>query len=51
VEDASPVRGLVARVRWWELLPEAVLVAGLIWFLVDEPDAATSACKSTRPSR
>jgi hypothetical protein len=36
------------RPRWYELLPEIVLVAGLTWFLVDEPDAATSAFRSTR---
>jgi hypothetical protein len=29
-------------------VPEAVLVAGLTWFLVDETDAATSAFASTR---
>jgi hypothetical protein len=34
--------------RWWELVPEAVLVAGLTYFAVDESDAATSAFKSTR---
>jgi Electron transfer DM13 len=36
------------RPRWYELAPELVLVAGLTLFLVDEPDAATSAFKSTR---
>jgi hypothetical protein len=34
--------------RWWELVPEAVLAAGLGLFLVTEPDAATSAFESTR---
>jgi hypothetical protein len=34
--------------RWYELIPEAVLVAGLTWFLVDETDAATSAFASTK---
>ncbi len=34
--------------RWWELLPEAVLAVGLGLFLVTEPDAATSAFESTR---
>jgi hypothetical protein len=34
--------------RWWELLPEAVLGLGLGLFLVTEPDAATSAFESTR---
>jgi hypothetical protein len=33
---------------WYELLPELLLVAGLTWFLVDEPDAATSAFNSER---
>ena len=33
---------------WYELLPELVLGAGLALFLVDEPDAATSAFKSSR---
>ncbi len=36
------------RPDWYELLPEAVLVAGLTLFLVDESDAATSAFKSGR---
>lgn len=36
------------RPRWYELAPEVLLVAGLTIFLVDEPDAATSAFKSTR---
>jgi hypothetical protein len=36
------------RPRWYELAPELVLVAGLTGFLVDEPDAATSAFKSSR---
>ncbi len=36
------------RPRWYELAPELVLVSGLTLFLVDEPDAATSALKSTR---
>ena len=34
--------------RWYELVPEVVLVIGLTIFLVDEPDAATSALKSGR---
>jgi hypothetical protein len=33
--------------RWWELVPEAVLAIGLGVFLVTEPDAATSAFGST----
>jgi hypothetical protein len=36
------------RPRWWELVPEALLVIGLGYFFVDETDAATSAFKSTR---
>jgi hypothetical protein len=35
-------------VRWWELAPETVLAAGLLYFLVDETHAATSAFKSGR---
>lgn len=34
--------------RWWELLPEAVVALGLGVFLLTEPDAATSAFESTR---
>ena len=34
--------------RWWELVPEVLLAAGLSAFLVTETDAATSAFKSTR---
>ena len=34
--------------RWYEVLPEAVLGAGLVVFLIDETDAATSAFKSGR---
>jgi hypothetical protein len=37
-----------SRPRWYELAPEVLLVVGLTIFLVDEPDAATSAFKSTR---
>jgi len=36
------------RLRWWELAPEAVLVAGLTFFLIDEPTAALSAFSSLR---
>ena len=36
------------RPRWYELLPELGLTAGLTLFLVDETDAATSAFKSSR---
>lgn len=36
------------RIRWWELLPEVALLVGLTAFLVDEPDAATSALGSSR---
>lgn len=36
------------RPRWYEAVPELVLAAGLTVFLVDEPDAATSAFKSDR---
>ena len=32
----------------WEFVPEAVLFAGLAVFLLDEPDAATSAFKSSK---
>ncbi len=34
--------------RWWELLPEAVVAIGLGIFFITEADAATSAFKSTR---
>jgi hypothetical protein len=34
--------------RWYEFAPEVVLAAGLTIFLIDEPDAATSAFKSPR---
>ena len=34
--------------RWFELTPEAVLTAGLLVFLVDEPDAATSSFDSPK---
>jgi hypothetical protein len=34
--------------RWYELVPEIVLILGLTIFLIDEPDAATSALKSGR---
>ena len=34
--------------HWYELVPEAILAIGLTIFLVDEPDAATSAFKSSR---
>lgn len=50
--DQSPARQERSeRPRWqrcWELLPEAVLAVGLTAFLIDEPDAATSALKSGR---
>lgn len=36
------------RPAWYELLPEVALSAGLLAFLVDEPDAATSAFASSR---
>ena len=39
---------LSSRPRWYELAPEILLVIGLTIFLVDEPDAATSAFKSSR---
>jgi hypothetical protein len=34
--------------RWWELLPEALLLVGLGYFFFDETDPALSAFKSTR---
>jgi hypothetical protein len=34
--------------HWYELVPEVVLVGGLTFFLVDEPDAATSSFESLR---
>jgi hypothetical protein len=37
-----------SRPRWWELVPETVLLIGLGVFLVDETDAATSAFESAR---
>jgi hypothetical protein len=36
------------RFRWYEVVPEVVLAAGLTFFLVDQTDAATSAFESTR---
>jgi hypothetical protein len=45
---SAEFRRVLRDVRWWELVPEAVLVAGLTWFLVDETDAATSAFASTK---
>jgi hypothetical protein len=36
------------RALWREFVPEILLVIGLTVFLIDEPDAATSAFKSTR---
>lgn len=44
-ERPSQRRG---RPRPYELLPEALLAVGLTIFLIDEPDAATSAFKSSR---
>ncbi|MGH8972118.1 MAG: DM13 domain-containing protein [Acidimicrobiia bacterium] len=38
----------MTRARWYELAPEALLGAGLLVFLIDETDAATSAFKSPR---
>ncbi len=38
----------LGRPRWYEVLPELTLATGLLLFLIDEPDAATSAFKSTR---
>jgi len=38
---------LPGSLRWWELLPEAVLATGLGLFAVTEPSAAGSAFKST----
>lgn len=46
--DRGGARRLRIRVRWWELAPEAVLAAGLTYFLIDETQAATSAFKSVR---
>ncbi len=49
---ASPrrhqLRALLGRLRWYELVPELVLLAGLTLFAVDEPDAAFSAFGSSR---
>ena len=36
------------RPRWWELVPETLLVVGLGFFFLDEMDAATSAFRSAR---
>jgi hypothetical protein len=36
------------RPRWWELVPEFLLLLGLAYFFVDEMDAATSAFGSRR---
>jgi hypothetical protein len=40
--------GRKRRLRWYDLVPEAVLAAGLGLFLIDQTDAATSAFKSSR---
>jgi Electron transfer DM13 len=45
---SEPPRQPRGRLRPYELLPEALLAIGLTIFLIDEPDAATSAFKSTR---
>ena len=34
--------------HWWELAPELLVVVGLTFFLVDEPDAAISSFESLR---
>jgi len=36
------------RPRWWELVPETLLVVGLGFFFLDDMDAATSAFRSAR---
>ena len=45
---ASWARRTVQKLHWYDLIPEAVLVAGLTFFLVDETNAATSAFNSSR---
>jgi hypothetical protein len=47
-ESNSDGRSRWSRPRWYELLPEVLLAAGLMFFLIDDPDAATSALKSNR---
>jgi len=47
VSIISWARRTIEKLHWYDLVPEAVLVAGLTYFLVDEPDAATSAFAST----
>jgi hypothetical protein len=44
----EPLVEWVRRLRWFELVPEVVLVAGLSLFAVNEPRAAFSAFKSTK---
>jgi Electron transfer DM13 len=45
---SGPPRQPPGRLRPYEFVPEALLAIGLTIFLIDEPDAATSAFKSTR---
>lgn len=44
----TPVTATARRFARWEFLPEAVLLAGLTVFFVDQTDAATSAFKSSK---
>lgn len=44
----SWTRRTIEKLHWYDLIPEVVLAAGLTYFLVDEPDAATSAFASSR---
>jgi hypothetical protein len=44
----SSARRAIGNMRWYDFVPEVVLVVGLTYFLVDEPDAATSAFSSSR---
>ena len=44
----TPPTAITRRFLRWEYVPEAVLLAGLTAFLLDQTDAATSAFKSTK---
>jgi hypothetical protein len=48
VSISSWARRTVEKLHWYDLVPEAILVAGLTFFLVDETSAATSAFSSSR---
>src|SRR6266496_4421341 len=48
METVAPAWHRWYQPRWWELVPETLLLIGLGYLFVDEMDAATSAFKSAR---